>query len=73
MSTHQHLVSTRQTLLNDIAAAADETDPLVISALQERATQLNGDIATFQTDYADWQQRVTANETLMRDAFARLD
>lgn len=73
VSTHQHLVSTRQTLLNDIAAAADETDPLVISALQERATQLNGDIATFQTDYADWQQRVTANETLMRDAFARLD
>lgn len=73
VSTHQHLVSTRQTLLNDIAAAADETDPLVIRTLQDRATQLNGDIATFQTDYADWQQRVTANETLMRDAFSRLD
>lgn len=73
VSTHQHLVSTRRTLLDDIAAAADETDPLVVRTLQDRATLLNGDIATFQTDYADWQQRVTANENLMRDAFGRLD
>ena len=66
------LSARRGQLLADIAAAQD-VDPEVIRALQDRARSLTTEVMTLHRDIASLEQRTTANEDLMRQAFVGAD